>query len=52
MCDSGFVHVDWSDGPSRESRSVRVICGVDAEPEVTCPAKATSVLLIRNPASS
>lgn len=50
MRDSGFAHVDWSEGPSRESRSVRVICGMDAEPKASCPAKATSILL--KPSSS
>ncbi|KAE8365309.1 hypothetical protein BDV27DRAFT_171731 [Aspergillus caelatus] len=45
MRDAGFAHVDWSESASRESRSVRVICGMVAEPEKACPAKATSMLL-------
>ncbi|KAE8331373.1 hypothetical protein BDV39DRAFT_189789 [Aspergillus sergii] len=45
MRDAGFAHVDWSESASHESRSVRVICGMVAEPEKACPAKATSMLL-------
>ncbi|KAK6826518.1 hypothetical protein RU639_005476 [Aspergillus parasiticus] len=45
MRDAGFAHVDWSESASRESRSVRIICGMVAEPEKACPAKATSMLL-------
>ncbi|KAE8310243.1 hypothetical protein BDV41DRAFT_590517 [Aspergillus transmontanensis] len=45
MRDVGFAHVDWSESASRESRSVRIICGMVAEPEKACPAKATSMLL-------
>lgn len=45
MRDSGFAHVDWSDSPSRESRGVRVICGMTTEPEK--PIKATSIVLQR-----
>ncbi|KAI1098484.1 hypothetical protein F4804DRAFT_350337 [Jackrogersella minutella] len=52
MRDVGFSHVDWSDGVSRESRSVRVICGMAAELERPCPAKATSMLLHRGASSS
>lgn len=44
---AGFSHVDWSDGISRESRSFRVICGMLADTEDQCPAKATSMLLHR-----
>ncbi|KAE8334463.1 hypothetical protein BDV24DRAFT_172540 [Aspergillus arachidicola] len=47
MLDAGFAHVDWSEGASHESRSVRVICGMIAEPETACPAKTTSMLLHR-----
>ncbi|GAB1209746.1 hypothetical protein APSETT445_008527 [Aspergillus pseudonomiae] len=47
MLDAGFTHVDWSESASHESRSVRVICGMVAEPESACPAKATSMLLHR-----
>ena len=43
MRDSGFAHADWSDGSSRESRSVRVICGMVSEPESS--TKATSTLI-------
>ncbi|KAI0475196.1 hypothetical protein GGR56DRAFT_694769 [Xylariaceae sp. FL0804] len=47
MRDSGFAHVDWSEGASRESRSFRVVCGMAAEPEKHCSTKATSMLLHR-----
>ncbi|KAL1866900.1 Type I Iterative PKS [Diaporthe australafricana] len=50
MRDAGFAHADWSDGATREARSVRVICGsVAAE---ACPARATSVLLHRGETST
>ena len=52
MRDAGFAHVDWSEGASRESRTVRVICGFAAELERPCPAKATSMLLHRGIAAS
>lgn len=45
--NAGFAHVDWSESSSRESRTVRVICGMTAEPERRCPAEATSMLLHR-----
>ncbi|PWY70789.1 polyketide synthase [Aspergillus eucalypticola CBS 122712] len=47
MQDAGFAHVDWSEGASRESRTVRVICGMTTAPETKCPAEATSLLLHR-----
>ncbi|KAK7931820.1 polyketide synthase [Apiospora marii] len=52
MRAAGFSHVDWSEGATRESRSVRVICAMTAaevEPEHDRqrPAKATSMLLHR-----
>ncbi|KAI2632155.1 polyketide synthase dehydratase-domain-containing protein [Hypoxylon sp. NC1633] len=47
MRDAGFPHVDWSEGASRESRAVRVICGMAAEPKGPCLSKATSMLLHR-----
>ncbi|KAK7748115.1 hypothetical protein SLS53_001367 [Cytospora paraplurivora] len=47
MRDAGFAHTDWSEGATRESRSVRVICGMTAEPDRPCPAWATSTLLHR-----
>ncbi|KAF5531571.1 polyketide synthase [Fusarium mexicanum] len=31
MPDAGFSHLDWSEGVSRESRGVRVICGLVAD---------------------
>ncbi|RDH18927.1 polyketide synthase [Aspergillus niger ATCC 13496] len=45
--NAGFAHVDWSESSSRESRTIRVICGMAAEPERKCPAEATSMLLHR-----
>ncbi|KAJ5578595.1 uncharacterized protein N7459_007559 [Penicillium hispanicum] len=45
MRDSGFAHVDWSDSPSRESRGVRVICGMTTEPAK--PIKASSMTMHR-----
>ncbi|KAJ0419262.1 BcPKS20, polyketide synthase [Aspergillus carlsbadensis] len=46
--DSGFAHVDWSEGSSRESRTLRVMVGFTAQdPGRPCPAKATSVLVHR-----
>ncbi|ROV97820.1 hypothetical protein VPNG_08650 [Cytospora leucostoma] len=47
MRDAGFAHVDWSEGATRESRGIRIICGMTGEPERPCPAKATSTLLHR-----
>ncbi|KAF7858490.1 hypothetical protein EAF04_009090 [Stromatinia cepivora] len=47
MRDSGFAHVDWSESSSRESRGIRVICGMAAELDRTCPTKVTSMLLHR-----
>lgn len=50
MRAAGFSHVDWSDGATRESRSVRVLCATTAaelEPELPRPLKATSMLLHR-----
>ncbi|OPB36092.1 hypothetical protein A0O28_0108660 [Trichoderma guizhouense] len=52
MNDSGFAHVDWSEGATRESRGVRVVCGMVAEPEKQCSAKATSTLLHRGSRAS
>ncbi|EIT79328.1 polyketide [Aspergillus oryzae 100-8] len=52
MRDAGFAHVDWSESASRESRSVRIICGMVAEPEKACPAKATSMLLHQTSSNS
>lgn len=52
MRDTGFAHVDWSESASRESRSVRIICGMVAEPEKACPAKATSMLLHQTSSNS
>ncbi|KAL7931973.1 polyketide synthase module [Trichoderma chlorosporum] len=52
MKDSGFAHVDWSEGSTRESRGVRVVCGMVAEPEKPCPTKATSTLLHRGSRAS
>ncbi|PLB49342.1 BcPKS20, polyketide synthase [Aspergillus steynii IBT 23096] len=52
MRDSGFAHVDWSEGSSRESRTLRIIAGFAAHDEQQpCPAKATSMLLYRGPSS-
>ncbi|KAF5578714.1 polyketide synthase [Fusarium subglutinans] len=48
MRDAGFSHVDWSEGVSRESRGVCVICGLVADLDQPCPIQATSMLL-RNP---
>lgn len=50
--NAGFTHVDWSESSSRESRTVRVICGMTAEPERRCPAEATSMLLHRGTSAS
>lgn len=58
MHDSGFVHVDWSEGSSRESRTLGIIAGFAEQDEQlsrqlsVCPAKATSMLLYRGPPSS
>lgn len=52
MRDSGFAHVDWSESKSHESRSVRVICGMVAEVDRSCHAKATSILLHRGASGS
>ncbi|KAL3473893.1 BcPKS20, polyketide synthase [Aspergillus californicus] len=66
MRDAGFGHVDWSEGRSRESRSMRVIVGF-ATPEVPlnekdkdsqrdldrrCSAKASSLLIHRGLSTS
>ncbi|BCS10831.1 hypothetical protein AKAW_08276 [Aspergillus luchuensis IFO 4308] len=50
--NAGFKHVDWSESSSRESRTIRVICGMTAEPERKCPAEATSMLLHRGTSAS
>jgi acyl carrier protein len=48
MRDSGFAHVDWSEGSTRESRTLRVIVGFAAQdPNRPCSAKATSILIHR-----
>ncbi|PYI01676.1 BcPKS20, polyketide synthase [Aspergillus sclerotiicarbonarius CBS 121057] len=54
MRDSGFAHVDWSESVSRESRSVRVLCGFTSptSPEKPPPLHAPSTLLHRGPAST
>lgn len=52
MQDSGFSHVDWSESASRESRGVRVICGMASKLEVPCPVKSTSMLLRRGISAS
>lgn len=56
MLDSGFAHVDWSDGSSRESRTLGIIAGFAAHEQeqrlTVCPAKATSMLVYRGPSSS
>ena len=52
MQDAGFAHVDWSEGMSRESRSVRLICGMVTKVEKPCLAKATSMLLHRGTSDS
>ncbi|GLA98441.1 type I Iterative Polyketide synthase (PKS) [Aspergillus tubingensis] len=50
--NAGFAHVDWSESSSRESRTVRVICGMTAEPERKCPAEATNMLMHRGTSAS
>lgn len=45
--NTGFSHVDWSESASRESRSVRVICGMAGDLEKPCPETATLRLLHR-----
>ncbi|KAH7151663.1 hypothetical protein DER46DRAFT_665660 [Fusarium sp. MPI-SDFR-AT-0072] len=45
MCGAGFSHVDRSEGASRESPGVHVICGLVAELDQLCPVRATSMLL-------
>ncbi|KAK2600066.1 hypothetical protein QQS21_005230 [Conoideocrella luteorostrata] len=50
--DSGFSHVDWSEGVSRESRSVRAICATAADPQALSSWTATSRLLHRGISSS
>ncbi|KAI9376048.1 hypothetical protein BJX61DRAFT_539214 [Aspergillus egyptiacus] len=52
MQDAGFAYVDWSEGASRESRTVRVVCGMTTAPERKCPAEATSMLLHRGISAS
>ena len=52
MRDAGFAHVDWSEGASRESRGIRLICGMVAEVDRPCPVKATSMLLHRGTSAS
>ncbi|GKZ85517.1 type I Iterative Polyketide synthase (PKS) [Aspergillus niger] len=53
MRDSGFAHVDWSECASRESRSVRVVCGfTNSSPEKHQQLKAPSTLLHRATTSS
>ncbi|KAH7304361.1 BcPKS20, polyketide synthase [Rhexocercosporidium sp. MPI-PUGE-AT-0058] len=52
MRDAGFACVDWSEGATRESRSVRVICGLATEPDPPCLTRATSILLHRGTAAA
>ncbi|KAM4063044.1 thioesterase domain-containing protein [Hirsutella rhossiliensis] len=48
MRDAGFVYVDWPESASRESRGVRVICGMASKLER--PSPTTSMLLHRGAA--
>ncbi|KAK2046110.1 hypothetical protein LZ31DRAFT_630118 [Colletotrichum somersetense] len=52
MRDAGFACIDWSEGVTRESRSVRVICGLASELDESRLTRATSMLLHRSIAST
>ncbi|OQE12298.1 hypothetical protein PENVUL_c001G00307 [Penicillium vulpinum] len=52
MHDTGFADVDWSESASRESRDVRVICGMANEVKNSFSTKATSMLLHRGSTSA
>ncbi|KAJ5816624.1 hypothetical protein N7447_008857 [Penicillium robsamsonii] len=51
MHSAGFAQVGWSESTSRESRDVRVFCGMVNDVSPSSVTKATSVLLHRASAS-
>ncbi|KAJ5080836.1 polyketide synthase [Penicillium angulare] len=52
MQAAGFAQVSWSESTSRESRDLRVICGMAEEVLQPIPTKATSMVMHRGAVST